>query len=262
MSTRANLVGSSITSAGYPITASGAVDRDYTITYLPGTLVVKRAPLTITADNATKMYGDAAGLDGTEFTETGLVPATGDTITSVTLNSPGSARSAPAGTYSIVPHAAVGNGLSNYAITYVSGTLTVIAPPLVTLHSVSIQKIKVKRKTSEVIVLQFSAALNVNDARNVATYALVTNPKSKKQKSTAVALANASYNPSTFAVTLTTRKPLVLNPPLKLTIRAASLLDALGRPLASDVVAKLTTGSATITRTAKVVEARRVRTHH
>ena len=44
----------------YTITASGAVDTDYTITYVAGTLTVTPAPLTITADNQTKVYGAAA----------------------------------------------------------------------------------------------------------------------------------------------------------------------------------------------------------
>ena len=33
----------------YPITASGAVDPNYNISYLPGTLTIGQAPLTVTA---------------------------------------------------------------------------------------------------------------------------------------------------------------------------------------------------------------------
>ena len=51
---------------------------------------------------------------GTEFTASGLV--NGDTVTSVTLTSAGSAATATvAGSpYTIVPSAAVGTGLANY----------------------------------------------------------------------------------------------------------------------------------------------------
>jgi len=56
-------------------------------------------------------------------------------------------------------------------------------------------------------------------------------------------------------VTLLTRKPLVLSPPLKLTITAAGVLDALGRPLAATYVATLTPGGATITSAAQLVQA-------
>ena len=44
-------------------------------------------------------------------------------------------------------------------------------------------------------------------------------------------LSGATYNASAFTVTLLTRKTLALNPPLNLTVQAASLLDALGRKL-------------------------------
>ena len=49
----------------YPITATGAVDADYTISYQPGSLSVTPAALTITADSKTKLYGAAlADADG------------------------------------------------------------------------------------------------------------------------------------------------------------------------------------------------------
>src|SRR5262249_5382349 len=57
------------------------------------------------------------------FTQTGLL--NGDTITGVTLTSAGAAASAAVGSYDIVASAATGTGLSNYAITYVNGTLLV-----------------------------------------------------------------------------------------------------------------------------------------
>jgi hypothetical protein len=59
-------------------------------------------------------------------------------------------------------------------------------------------------------------------------------------------------------VTLLTRKALVLNPPLELTVRAASLLDALGNPLDGGVnsVATLTKTGATV---ASVIEERGMR---
>ena len=60
-------------------------------------------------------------------------------------------------------------------------------------------------------------------------------------------LTSASYKPSAFTVTLATRKALVLNPPLELTITAAGLLDALGRPLSTNYGAKLTKAGATVT---------------
>src|SRR5207245_9199633 len=43
----------------YSIAATGAADNDYTINYSPGTLTITPAPLTITADAQTKVYGAA-----------------------------------------------------------------------------------------------------------------------------------------------------------------------------------------------------------
>jgi hypothetical protein len=39
------------------MTASGAIDTDYILSYVAGTLTVTPAPLTITANDQTKVYG-------------------------------------------------------------------------------------------------------------------------------------------------------------------------------------------------------------
>jgi len=113
-----------------PSAAQGGGLSNYTITYVNGTLTVNTVPLTITAKNATKTYGATQVFAGTEFTVTGLLNS--DSVTAVTLTSSGTAAtSAVAGSpYSIVPSAAQGSGVSNYAITYSNGTLTVNTAPL------------------------------------------------------------------------------------------------------------------------------------
>ncbi len=50
---------SHVSGSPYAITASGAVDPNYSISYVAGTLTVTTAPLTITANNQTKVYGAA-----------------------------------------------------------------------------------------------------------------------------------------------------------------------------------------------------------
>ena len=52
-------VASHVQAGGYRITASGAFDPDYTISYQPGTLTVTPAPLTVRANAASKVYGAA-----------------------------------------------------------------------------------------------------------------------------------------------------------------------------------------------------------
>ena len=95
----------------YPIVPSAATGtglRNYTITYVNGTLTVNPAPLTITA-NGQQDLRHAEGLRRHRVHDTGLV-ANGDTITSVTETSTGAPASATVGTYPIVPSAATGDG--------------------------------------------------------------------------------------------------------------------------------------------------------
>jgi uncharacterized repeat protein (TIGR03803 family) len=115
-------------SSPYAIMASAAQGTglaNYTITYLNGALSVSPAPLTVTAKNQSKTYGQTVAFAGTEFTTSGLL--NNDAVSSVTLMSSGAAASATvaASPYAIVPSAAAGSGLANYTITYANGALTV-----------------------------------------------------------------------------------------------------------------------------------------
>ena len=107
----------------YPITASGAVGANYLISYETGTLAVTTAPLTITANSTNKVYG--AALPVLTASYSGFV--NGDTAsslsTAVTLGTTATASS-PTGVYAITASGAVG---TNYAISYVAGTLAVTA---------------------------------------------------------------------------------------------------------------------------------------
>ena len=115
----------------------GDSGNNYAIVYVNGQLTVNPATLTITANNDSKTYGTTKTF-ATAFTYTIQVngqpiPVTGtetnllisDTITGVTETSTGASASELVGTYSIVPSAATGTGLGNYAISYDPGQLTV-----------------------------------------------------------------------------------------------------------------------------------------
>ena len=149
------------------------------------TFAVTPASLVITANSASITSGQAIPVLAASFA--GFV--NGDTpasLTSPPTFSTTAGASSPAGTYAIT---ASGASSRNYTITYVPGTLSV-AFPLATVEHVSIQKIKLsKHKTVQVIVLQFSEALNSADAQNLSVYTLATVAKNKKQKSKQVALS-------------------------------------------------------------------------
>jgi hypothetical protein len=94
-------------------------------------------------------------------------------------------------------------------------------------------------KRTQVILVQFSGAMNPGGARSTSSFSLTTIPAEKRQKSHSVKLSKAQYNASTNTVTLMTRKPLVLNPPIKLTLNPARLPDSYGDPQSGNSVATL-----------------------
>jgi hypothetical protein len=112
---------------------------NYTFTYVPGTLTVTKAALTVTATNLSKIYGAALPT----FTDTVTGYVNGDTAATAYTGAPSLTTTATAksavGAYPITP--AVGTLLSaNYTFTFVPGTLTVTKAPL-TVTATNLSKI-------------------------------------------------------------------------------------------------------------------------
>lgn len=105
----------------YPITISNADAKNYQLTINHGSLVVEKAPLTATAENKNRLYGDA----NPEFTLTYSGLKNGETVPewekAPAIESTASIQS-PVGTYPITIKDAVA---VNYNINAVEGTLTV-----------------------------------------------------------------------------------------------------------------------------------------
>jgi hypothetical protein len=106
---------------GYAITVGGATDSNYAITLVNGTLTITPAPLTITADNQARAYGDANPTLTASYA--GLVNGDGPGNLSSTLSviTPAT-QASPVGGYTIT---AAGQSSGDYTITYNPGTLTV-----------------------------------------------------------------------------------------------------------------------------------------
>jgi VCBS repeat-containing protein len=105
----------------YPITASGAVGANYTMSYVNGTLTVTQSALTITAMNQTKAQG--AANPPLTVSYSGFV--NGDTAASLTTPpsvTTTATTTSPAGTY---PITGSGAASANYNISYLNGTLTI-----------------------------------------------------------------------------------------------------------------------------------------
>ena len=110
----------------YAITASGAVDPNYTISYVAGSLSVTQVALTITASNASKLYG--AALPTLSASYSGFV--NGNTSASLTTQptlSTTATAGSNVGSYAITASGAVD---PNYTISYVAGSLSVTPAPL------------------------------------------------------------------------------------------------------------------------------------
>ena len=119
----ATVAGSTYTIA--PTAALGAGLSNYTISYVNGHLTVNTAPLTITANDESKMFSDTLVFSGDEFSSAGL--KNGESIGSVTLASVGAVNTAAVGPYAIIPTAATGGtfDINNYTPSYVNGVLTI-----------------------------------------------------------------------------------------------------------------------------------------
>lgn len=122
-----------VSGSPYDINGSDAVGtglENYSISYVPGTLTVTPAALTVTAHNLSKVYGQTLTFAGTEFDVAGLLFS--DSVDSATLSSDGAAFDADVASqgYPIFVSDAVGSGLGNYSIEYVSGTMDVTPAPL------------------------------------------------------------------------------------------------------------------------------------
>jgi len=118
------VVGSAI--GNYQSTCSGAADPNYTISYAPGVVTVRKAALTITS-NASRVYG-TANPSPLPLTGTGLVPP--DTLASLNLAvvcSTTATTASPVGSYPITCTGPAST--TNYNITYPPGTLTVTPAP-------------------------------------------------------------------------------------------------------------------------------------
>ncbi len=114
---------SHVSGSPYTITASGAVDSSYTITYVAGSLTVTTAGLTITANSQTKAYGAASPALTASYS--GFV--NGDTSASLTTQPTLTTTASSSSQVSGSPYTITASGAAdpNYSISYATETLTI-----------------------------------------------------------------------------------------------------------------------------------------
>lgn len=112
----------------YVITPGGLTSANYAISFVNGALTINPKALSVTADNKGKVYNGAVYSDGYSASYSGFVSGEGVANLGGALTFNGTAIAATnAGSYVITP-----GGLSstNYAITFLDGTLTIDKRPL------------------------------------------------------------------------------------------------------------------------------------
>src|SRR5208337_4721503 len=173
---------SSVARNPYIITASGAVDSDYSISYVSGTLNVTAAALTITADNQIKVYG--AGLQALTASYTGFV--NGDTAASLDIQPSLSTTATTASHTGVYGITVSGAADSDYAISYTSGTLTVSAA---TLTITADNQTKVYGAVLPTLTASYSGFVNGDTAASLET------------QPTLSTIATATSDTGTYAIT-------------------------------------------------------------
>ena len=150
----------------YPITVSGAVDVNYLITFVNGTLTVNQAPLSITADNKTRLYGAANPAPTLSYS--GFV--NGDTVASLDTAATAGTTATPASPVGTYPITVSGAADVNYAITFVNGALLVGRAPLTITAD---NKTKVYGAANPAPTLSYSGFVNGETAAVLDTAATV-----------------------------------------------------------------------------------------
>src|SRR5208337_3489385 len=214
----------------YTITASGAADSNYSISYVAGTLTVTPAALTVIADNQTKVYG--AELPTLTASYSGFV--NGDSAASLgtqpTLKTTATAHS-DTGAYAITVSDAID---PDYTISYVGGTLTV-SPATLTVTANDLTRLR--GEANPPLTYSLSGLVNgdttsvVSGTPILSTTATIVSPSG--QYPIAITVGNLSatnYVFTTVGGTLTVGK----NPPITLgptTLPAATVGDEYSQQL-------------------------------
>ena len=205
----------------YPITATltGPIATNYTVTTNSGTLTVTQAPLSVTAANASRLYGDA----NPAFTGTITGIKNADPITA-TYASPATGATS-VGTAAIVPTLVDSAGkLGNYSVTSNNGILTINPAPL------SVVAAGASRLYGDPNPVFTGTITGIKNGDNItATFSSVADPTSPVGTFAIVpALADPNGKLPNYTVT-SSNGTLTINP-APLTVAAASATRLYGDP--------------------------------
>jgi hypothetical protein len=222
----------------YAITASGATSGDYEITFVNGTLTVNKATLIVTVNNASRAYGQAnpaftLGYSG--FVSSDSASSLGGAAVFATA----ATSSSTIGGYSIN---ATGLSSTNYVITYVPGTLTVVQAGTTTTLSSSASSSNAGQAVTFTATVAGSPASAptgtvtfFDNGTSLGSVALVNGVATLMTSGLAAGghMITATYNGSTNYTT-SSSAPLSQTVTASLTISGTALNDVTGNGLSSD----------------------------
>ncbi|UCS93781.1 gliding motility-associated C-terminal domain-containing protein [Echinicola marina] len=138
----------------YAITASGYTSGNYTISYVDGNLEITKTTLTVSADDQSKVYGEADGTLTVSYS--GFVNSDDETVLGGTLDV-SRAAGEDVGTYAIT---ASGYTSSNYTISYVDGSFEITQAALTVTAD---DKSKVYGETDAALTVSYAGFVNGDD---------------------------------------------------------------------------------------------------
>jgi len=209
---------SHVSGSPYSITASGAVDPNYAISYVAGSLTISGAPLTITADNQSKAYGAAiptltASITGFVNGDTG-----GSLTTQPTLSTTATAASHVAGNpYSITASGAVD---ADYAISYVPGTLTINTIPLTILAD---DKTKVFGASIPTLTASYGGFINGDTPANLTTQPTINTAATASSPINVYAITISGAADADYSITQTPGNLTIIAPTLSSVVNLNTL---------------------------------------
>ncbi|GHM98932.1 hypothetical protein WSM22_04220 [Cytophagales bacterium WSM2-2] len=149
------------------IVPSGGLSGNYTFVFVNGTLTINPAPLTVTANNASRVYG--AANPAFTMSYTGFVNGEGTAnLTTVPTATSTATATTPVGSVNIVPSGGVSG---NYTFTYVTGSLSITKASLTVM---GVNATRVYGATNPVFTVSYSGFVNGDTQGNLTTPPTVT----------------------------------------------------------------------------------------
>ncbi|HEX3883081.1 MAG TPA: MBG domain-containing protein [Stellaceae bacterium] len=197
----------------YPITASNATAANYAIAYAPGTLTVNRAPLTITANDASSVYAQSLPSFGASYS--GLVNSDPQSVVTGLQFVANGSQGSPVGAYSIIPFGATA---TNYSISFVNGMLN-ITPAALTITADNTSRLY--GGANPAFTATYTGLVNGDDSSAVAGLQLST-PATSASNAGTYAITPSGATASNYTITYV-NGTLTVNPaPLLITANDAS----------------------------------------